>query len=283
MQLRHLAFAALAPWFQGSAEPLTPAALDALAAASGQPPRSDTGALIHFVEPDAERSAAAYESRILETGAVPTRPGSRHDALNALCWIAFPQFKRACNALHVAALTDVPASPMTRRGSLRDALTLLDESGVIVLCADPSLADLLIRREWKTLFHDRRADVARAMQFLVCGHALYEKLLVPYPAITGRALIVPTEAAVLELAFDTQRRHADEHAARWLRAGGPAPQTSPLPLAGIPGWDSHNDAADFYDDTSVFRPLTPATAVGSDPTSAQSASAPAPVSSSEEP
>jgi hypothetical protein len=29
----------------------------------------------------------------------------------------------------------------------------------------------------------------------------------------------------------------------------------PLPVLGVPGWWSANDAADFYDDAEVFRPL----------------------------
>ncbi len=273
----------MAPWFRGSIEALTLAELDAYAAAGAKPLRSDCGVAIHFVAPAANLSAAGYEYRIFGTGAVPTRPGERHDAFNALCWLAFPELKRACNALHVAALAQAPATPGARRGPLRDALTLLDESGVIVLCAAPLLGDLLGRREWKALFREHRAEVAHAMRFLVCGHALYEKLLAPYPGITGRALLIPAPVALLDQAFEVQRQFADEGAARLLRAGVSAAQTVPLPIAGIPGWDPRNDAPDFYDDTSVFRPLNPATTAGSDSTSAQSASAPAPVSSSGEP
>ncbi|MEP7083363.1 MAG: DUF3025 domain-containing protein, partial [Betaproteobacteria bacterium] len=247
-------------------------------------PRSDTGATIRVVEQGATGAAAGYEAQIFATGTVPTRRGDSHDAFNALCWLAFPELKRACNALHVRELARPASGPaVVRRGPLRDAVTLLDESGVIVLCADPALSDLLVRREWKALFHDRRSEVARCMRFWVCGHALYEKLLDPYPAITGRALIVQVQCAALAATFEARRECADEGAAQLVRKASSSALTSPLPLAGIPGWHPDNDAADFYDDVSVFRPRSPATAAGSLSTLAHSASAPAPVSSSGEP
>lgn len=279
----HPAFAVLLPWLADGVDALTLGRLDACAAACAEPPCTDSGAAIHFVAPAAALSAADYETQILRTGAVPTRPGNRHDAFNALCWIAFPGFKRAANALHVAHLEQAAADAGASRGSARDALTLIDESGVIVLCADPLLAGLLVERRWKTLFSERRAEGARALRFLVCGHALYEKLLRPYPAITARALIVPAPFALLERGIDAQRRFADESAAREIRSGMPPSRMPPLPLAGIPGWDPANDPPDFYDDRTVFRPLHSVTAAGSSATSAHSECAPAPVNSSDVP
>lgn len=279
----HPAFAALLPWLPpGSGVPAL-AGLNAAIAASARPPHTDAGASIHFVATAAAMSAADYETRILRTGAVPTRPGHPHDAFNALCWIAFPEFKRACNALHAAQLAPGAAAPGAGRGPVRDALTLLDESGVLVLCGDQALAGLLAARRWRELFCARRADVARALRFFVCGHALFEKLLAPYQAITGRALIVAAPAAVFEQEPAAQRRFADAAAARALRNGIAAAQVPPLPLAGIPDWDPGNGAPAFYDNAAVFRPPQASTASGSAATSAQSACAPAPVSSSGEP
>ena len=284
MNSSHPAFAALAPWLSESVDAMTLDELNACAASRQYPPRSDSGAAIRFVSPAGSPSGADYEPEILLTGAVPTRTASRHDAFNALCWIAFPAFKRACNAVHAAQLAeDVGSERSTERGALRDALTLLDESGVIVLCTDSSLVDLLVRREWKALFVDRRADVKKALRFLVCGHALYEKLLDPYPAITGRALVIPAPATLFGREVNAQREFGDENAARLLRAGITTTQIPPLPLAGIPGWAPGNEAPAFYDDASVFRPFHPATVAGSKSTSAHSASAPAALSSSAEP
>jgi len=279
----HPAFAALEPWLPPDSGVPTVAGLNAAIAAGAVPPCTDAGARIHFAPSTTAMSAADYETRILRTGAVPTRSGNPHDAFNALCWMAFPAFKRACNALHAAQLARGAAAPEAGRGPVRDALTLLDESGVLVLCGDQALAGLLAARRWKELFWTRRADVARALRFFVCGHALYEKLLAPYPAITGRALIVTAPAAVFEREPAAQRRFADAAAARALRNGIAAAQVPPLPLAGIPGWDPGNGAAGFYDNAAVFRPPQASTASGNAATSAHSACAPAPVSSSGEP
>jgi hypothetical protein len=279
----HPAFAALLPWLDEGVDALTPAHLNACAIACTAPPCTDAGANIHFVAPAAVVSATDYEMQILRTGAVPTRPGNRHDAFNAACWFAFPEFKRACNALHTAYVEHARPAPGAPRGSVRDALTLLDESGVIVLCADPLLARLLIERQWKTLFWERRADVVRLLQFFVCGHALYEKLLQPHPAITARALIVPAPVALFERGLEARRRFADEAAAHLLRTGISSAQAPPLPLAGIPGWDPGNGAADFYDNRAVFRPPHAATAEGNAATSAHRECAPAPVNSSDDP
>jgi Protein of unknown function (DUF3025) len=279
----HPAFAPLRPWLDEGVDALTLARLNACAAACAEPPCTDTGAAIHFVVLAAAVSAADYETQILRTGAVPTRPGNRHDAFNALCWIAFPGFKRACNALHAAHQAHARPASGAPRGSVRDALTLFDESGVIALCADPLLARLLIERQWKILFWERRADVARALRFFVCGHALYEKLLQPYPAITARVLIVPAPVTLFEHGLEAQRRFADVAAAHLLRTGIASAPAPPLPLAGIPGWDPGNGAPGFYDNRAVFRPLHSATAAGNAATSAHSACAPAPVNSSDDP
>ena len=279
----HPAFAALEPWLPPDSGLPTLAGLNATIAAGAVPPRTDAGALIHFAASAVAMSAADYETQILRTGAVPTRPGNPHDAFNALCWMVFPEFKRACNALHAAQLAPGTAAQGAGRGPVRDALTLLDESGVLVLCGDHALARLLEARRWKELFWSRRADIARALRFFVCGHALYEKLLAPYPAITGRALIVAAPAALFEQETSAQRRFADAAAARALRSGIAAAQIPPLPLAGIPGWDPGNGVPGFYDNAAVFRPPHASTASGNAATSAHSACAPAPVSSSGEP
>lgn len=283
MNALHPAFAALFPWLDQAVDALTLERLNACAVARVGPPRTDTGAVIHFVASAVGGSAADYETQILRTGAVPTRPGNPHDAFNALCWIAFPGFKRAANALHVAHLKRAQSALGMPRGPLRDALTLLDESGVIVLCADPLLAGLLRERQWKELFWERRTDVARALRFVVCGHALYEKLLRPYPAITARALIVPAPVALFEHGLSAQRQFADDGAARRVRAGISSQDAPPLPLAGIPGWDHGNGVPEFYDNRAVFRPPQAVTAAGNATTSAHSQCAPAPVNSSEVP
>lgn len=288
MWLRHPSFASLSQWLVDDALP-SPARLNAWLDApvvDGADARRRTarGALVHFVEAEAaRRGALAYETGILATGAVPLRPGNWHDAFNALAWIAWPAFKREVNALHVTS-AQAPAAPdASRRGARRDALTLLDESGVIVLCADPALAALLRERRWRELFHDRHDVIARALRFLICGHALFDKLRAPYRSITGRALIVPVTADSIALDIDAQRAVADAAVARMLSGVDTTSSTVPLPLAGIPGWWPGNECATFYDDAAIFRPAHASTASASPATASQSACAPAPFNSSAEP
>lgn len=190
--------------------------------------------------------AGGYEAHIHDTGAVPTREDNWHDLFNALAWLAFPAGKRALNRLHHRHAADDPPG---RRSAARDVLTLFDESGVIVACADAALVALLTGFRWKELFWVQRARVRAAMRFVVFGHALQEQALAPHAGITGKALVCP--AAPDDL---------DELDA-WLARALAQPQTlagtralAPVPLLGIPGWDVANEAAAYYDNVAVFRP-----------------------------
>jgi hypothetical protein len=216
-------------------------ALNALAAARGT--TQARGLPLRFFVPDGRLSARDYETYILHTGQVPTRGDTWHDVLNALVWLRFPRFKAALNAAHgeaIALETD------TRRGRRRDALTVLDESGVWVISRDPALPDWLAGRAWHALFWDARARVDADMRFVVVGHALLEKALAPYPAMTGKCLTLISDS------LDPDA--ADAQAARELDAITAPRQLAPLPVQGIPGWDTANDDAAYYADQAIFRP-----------------------------
>lgn len=215
-------------------------ALNALAAARGT--TQSRRLPLRFVAPDGRLSARDYETHILHTGQVPTRADTWHDVLNALVWLRFPRFKAALNAAHgkaIALETDA------RRGRRRDALTVLDESGVWVVSRDPALPGLLVERAWQRLLWDARTRVESEMHFVVVGHALLEKALAPYPSMTGKCLVLMSgsldagaeTAAVMALdTIDTPR------------------QLAPLPVQGIPGWDAANADAAYYANPEIFRP-----------------------------
>ena len=93
-----------------------------------------------------------YELHVHESGCVATRHGNWHDLFNALAWLAFPRTKAAINALHAA---QIPREGK-RRGRLRDMLTLFDEGGAIVLCADAELESMIRGFRWRELFWDCR-------------------------------------------------------------------------------------------------------------------------------
>jgi hypothetical protein len=100
---------------------------------------------------------AQYEPRCYLKGEVPTRADNWHDLLNALVWLTFPKAKATINSRHYAALTHAAqAEGASERGAVRDAITLLDESGVIVPYADEGLAKLLRGFQWKELFWQQR-------------------------------------------------------------------------------------------------------------------------------
>ena len=216
-------------------------ALNALAAECGTAQARDLP--LRFVAPAGRLPAREYETRILQTGRVPTRPDTWHDVLNALVWLRFPDFKSALNVAHgeaIAVETD------TRRGRRRDAITVLDESGVWVISQDPSLPGLLAARAWQTLFWDRRQDVETRMNYVVVGHALLEKALAPYPSMTGKCLTL--------IAPSLDPDAAEQLAVSALQEIDSPRQLAPLPVQGIPGWDAANACAAYYANQEIFRP-----------------------------
>jgi Protein of unknown function (DUF3025) len=237
-RLGHPIFEPLRPWLDALGVEPTLEALNAASERAGL--RTESGRPVRFVAPGG--TDAYYEVHLFESGEVHTRAGSRHDLFNALCWLAFPRTKARINALHAAA---IPLE-VGRRGRLRDLLTILDEGGALVACADPALNNLIREFRWKELFWEQRARLRVAMRFLVLGHATLEQALAPWPGITCKAL------------FIDPARDADVQAAEWL-GGLPADASpkllAPLPVLGFPGWLPGTGRADFYDDTRFFRPI----------------------------
>jgi hypothetical protein len=214
------------------------------------PPRTSSanGSAIRFL-PAADLPGVDYERHIFTTGQVSTRENNWHDLFNALVWCRLPRLKSAMNSLHFENLGRARASG---RGRLRDALTLLDESGVIISGSDRAALDALAHRDWNTAFVTHRKSWGTKLQVLVCGHAILEKFLNPYKSITAHALLVhaPDLPAAPEI---DQGLGAALDVPGWLTSPS---SLSPLPLMGIPGWwrEGHQDE-EFYQDHQVFRPF----------------------------
>jgi hypothetical protein len=191
-------------------------------------------------------SALEYESSVARDAVVPTRPDDLHDACNALAWLAFPRAKAALNAVHVRA----GAAPTGNgRDRARDAATLLDESGLLLACADASLVALLHAHRWRELFVARADDVVRHVRPFAIGHGLLAKLLRPYRALTAHVLVLPL-AADRAMAPEVDAAAA----AAIAGAGFHAAQFATLPVAALPGWDGEGLGERLFDDASVFRP-----------------------------
>lgn len=244
-------FATLAPWL--GEFPDGPPPLADLTNLLARPPvcLGGGGRVLTCVEPDP--AIPAYEVRVHGQGEIPTRPGDWHDFFNALVWRAFPQAKAALNRRHLVATRATPG-----RGPVRDALTQFDECGVLVCCADSSLAEGLAAHRWEAVFQHRREAVRTGMRFLIFGHASYDQLRAPFPGLCGKALyrIVSTDWLARDAVW--QREEADDWLAAWL--SDPAQCTtprvfSPLPLQGIPGVTVDSEDPAYYRDTAQFRPL----------------------------
>ena len=251
----HPAFAPLRPFLAKLGANPGLDELNALASAARTPPVTASGQPIRFRLPVAT-GGRDYEQSVFDTGQVDTRPGNLHDLFNALAWLAFPRTKAALNARHVAC---PPPLEGTGRGPLRDLLTLVDEGGVIVACAEdclPEFESLVREFRWQALFWDRRAQLLAGSRFVLVGHSAYEKALAPYPGITCKALFLRI----------TREQFAGSHAELMLALDGAAAarilslpadasprRMPPLPVFGFPGWLPGSDHPGFYADRRWFR------------------------------
>ena len=205
----------------------------AVATAAGLP--------VRFVAAD-DAGAAAYEAHIAATGRVPTRDNA-HDLFNALVWLAFPRTKAALNARQAQEIAR--DGVRGTRGPVRDAATLIDESGLLLAASEEACAALM-RLDWQWLFGEQRARWRGQWAAFAFGHALIEKLLVPYKGLTAVVVCLPLAGAT--------PAQVDEAAARWVREVPLAPPLlAHLPVLGIPGWWRANEDPAFYADEAVFR------------------------------
>ena len=198
-----------------------------------------------------------YEARVHLKGEMVFRDRDWHDLLNLLVWLTFPRAKAALNARHFAALAAQRAAGMSNRGPAQDALTLVDEGGVIVATCDDELCRLLREWRWKELFWGNRERLKAGMRFILFGHALYEKALQPFIGITGRGVLLEVEPGLLarpvgeQIAVLDARLAAHVYDSRNMTA---THELAVVPILGVPGWHPDNEREEFYDDTGYFRP-----------------------------
>ena len=213
---------------------LLPEALNACA-----PPADDLP--VRFVPQSTLPAGEAYESYIFNSKQCPTREGL-HDFFNGLMWHSFPRTKARLNQLQAAQIT---AGGIGRvRGSVRDALTLFDENMAFLRAPEP-LWEALLAKRWSVVFTELRPLWAQSYLVLF-GHALLEKLVFPRKAITAHVLLVhPATDAHSDLdAWVAAALNPDQLAAKPF---------ANLPVLGVPGWWSANEAPGFYQDPVVFR------------------------------
>ena len=237
-RLAHPIFEPLRPWLERLPAEGWPSydALNALAEEAGV--RTESGRPVRFVPPTA--SDPTYEIHVYESGRVSTRPQNGHDMFNALAWLAFPQTKATINALHAA---EIPREG-GRRGRVRDLLTIFDEGGAVVACADAELRAMIRDFRWKELFWHGRDRVLRELRLVVVGHAVLDKALAPWPGIACKVMFAESGASIDACAAGWLRRHAP---------GGSPKLLAPVPVFGYPGWHPGTSSESFYDDARYFR------------------------------
>ncbi|MES2259781.1 MAG: DUF3025 domain-containing protein [Pseudomonadota bacterium] len=213
------------------------------------------GLPLSFVPQSVLPEGVAYEEFIGATGGVPTRD-NLHDFFNALVWLSFPLIKRQLNALQAAQIAQDGIGKS--RGPARDAATLFDENAAILVVresdAGRALVEALRGHAWHAALVEQRARFGPDAQVWLFGHALMEKLVAPYKAITAHTLVLMADDAFFTLGHDARRAWIDAQVARQLREQGLSKADfTPLPVLGVPGWwDGQGD--EFYGDAAVFRP-----------------------------
>jgi Protein of unknown function (DUF3025) len=155
-------------------------------------------------EKPVRRADDLYDACIMR-GEVPTRPRSWHDYLNALVWATFPLAKAVLHARQHAVITrwlqdegvvradgTLTTLPNARTRE-HDALALVDEGGVVVLCD---------------------GDRELAVTF---GHALYEGMVIGTPSMISRGVQIPFErlntdrASAISIADELLAARLQEH------------------------------------------------------------------------
>lgn len=216
------------------------------------------GLPLRFVPQSALPDGVAYEAFIGATGNVPTRE-NLHDFFNALVWLSFPRIKRQLNALQAAQIAQDGVGKS--RGPARDAATLFDENAALLVVRDDgeggkgrALVDALRGHQWRAAFVEMRAAFGPDAQVWLFGHALMEKLVAPYKAITAHTRVVLADDGYFACDEAGRRAWVDDKVAGELAAEGLDKRCfTPLPMLGVPGWWPQQDEA-FYGDAAVFRP-----------------------------
>ena len=201
----------------------------------------------------AQEQQQGYEAHIYRHGQVPTRSHNWHDLYNALIWALFPASKRAMNRAHMVAMHDTAG-----RGPRRDAITLFDECGLLLVAEEPAVFAELNAHHWPALLWQRRRQwLAGTIRPYLFGHALYEALRQPFAGLCGKVLGVVVDAHFGQLALAERYRLLDQQLAVAIdnnRVLTAPRQLAPLPLLGIPGAVITNAEPDYYLGEQ-FRPL----------------------------
>jgi len=194
-----------------------------------------------------------FEQSAYLRGEVLVRRNNWHDLINALVWMRFPKTKAALNARHFTVLK---RNNVQGRSSEGDALTIFDESGVIIISRDEDLVDRLSGHRWVDLFWRHREQFIDDVQVVLFGHGLLEKSMTPFVGMTGKAVVVsvPKESKCFAAGFDQDIDGLAEILVSRTDLMTSGRGFFSLPVLGVPGWWAENERLDFYQNQQYFRP-----------------------------
>ncbi len=194
-----------------------------------------------------------YEERIFKTGIISTREQNWHDLFNAFIWLLFPQTKILLNALHMQELAKQTGK---KRTPARDAITHLDESGIIIASSQPELLNALKSHQWQQLFVANRHLWWQKIGAFVFGHGMYEKAFNPFIGFTGKAYCITVPEDFFLADKSEQYIHLDQLLSSDIKNNNSlfnSRYLSPLPILGVPGWYQENNSPEFYNNKDYFR------------------------------
>lgn len=194
-----------------------------------------------------------YEEIIYDKGDIPTRLENWHDLFGAFIWLLFPKTKALLNAMHIEQIN---LHGRAERSKKRNAITLLDECGVIIVC-DITQASRLQNHGWVEGFFDNRDDWFESVWPFMFGHANYEMATRPYLGLTGKALYITAHHDELPSSLSEKYSWLDTTLEKLIEQQDILCDNSnlyPLPLLGVPTWYAQNTEKTFYENTEYFRP-----------------------------
>lgn len=209
--------------------------------------REHTGLTLipRFIASREVMGALEYE-RCVHAGQIPTRDLG-HDWYNGLVWLRFARAKHWISTTHIADSSQQPMSTPNGRSRLRDALTLFDESGALLITTEESIRDALLDQDWAALFINGRAHWNSRARLLIFGHGLMDSMHSPHRGLCAKAIpvLVPT--------LDMSDQALSFLLEGVVRAIQDPVNLSPIPVMGTPGWFEESNQPGYYDDRSVYR------------------------------
>lgn len=223
---------------------------------------SGLGQPIAFVPQDSLPNTTAYESHIAKTGNIPTRD-NEHDLFNACVWLTFPKTKALLNEYQHQ---QIEHAGIKKRTKLRDAITLFDENGAILVTCESNISDALCCFDWQNSLVTPRAvwdipskptPTAQAAVY-VFGHALMEQLVEPRKPLCSHTWVILVSPGWFAQSTSERMCSLDELLKDSLQKQIDSDELhtrsyQPLPILGVPHFWDENANAEFYDDAFVFR------------------------------